>query len=459
MEPRPQPPTRDGLQVETQEAREVAFLPARKYSPLPARPLGSRALDVPAARACDGGAVSSEPEEEEEEEEEEEDGALGDEEDGAEVCTGQVAAPFLQTLGQDPRGTPRPPPHPLRAREDPARNPTKAPPGWSLDQQLKQNGAHAWSEEADGRGREVSRDFAKLYQLDADPGRKLFLDDLFVFMQKRGTPISRIPIMAKQTLDLYLLYKLVTDKGGLVEVINRKLWREVTKGLSLPTSITSAAFTLRTQYMKYLYAYECERKALSSPAELQAAIDGNRREGRRPSYSSPLLGSPPAASALLAAPKARGPGSGLTSSSPRVSPAAALRTGDGVPSSQQPGSRVEQPLDRRLRPPAEPRPAPPAFKRGLLGVATPLPLRIRLNGRAEDRAEPAALSLAPGGVGRIGVSLDIDGTTYTGVLFAQKPVVHLLAGTAPPVVAGPSPRCSAAPPASRGAEPPTSWSL
>lgn len=28
--------------------------------------------------------------------------------------------------------------------------------------------------------------FAQLYQLDADPGRKLFLDDLFVFMQKRG---------------------------------------------------------------------------------------------------------------------------------------------------------------------------------------------------------------------------------------------------------------------------------
>lgn len=62
-----------------------------------------------------------------------------------------------------------------------------------------------------------------------------------------GTPISRIPIMAKQLLDLYMLYKLVTEKGGLVEVINKKIWREITKGLNLPTSITSAAFTLRTQ--------------------------------------------------------------------------------------------------------------------------------------------------------------------------------------------------------------------
>lgn len=62
-----------------------------------------------------------------------------------------------------------------------------------------------------------------------------------------GTPVNRIPIMAKQVLDLYELYKLVVERGGLVEVINKKIWREITKGLNLPSSITSAAFTLRTQ--------------------------------------------------------------------------------------------------------------------------------------------------------------------------------------------------------------------
>lgn len=69
----------------------------------------------------------------------------------------------------------------------------------------------------------------------------------FFFPSSAGTPVNRIPIMAKQVLDLYMLYKLVTEKGGLVEVINKKIWREITKGLNLPTSITSAAFTLRTQ--------------------------------------------------------------------------------------------------------------------------------------------------------------------------------------------------------------------
>lgn len=38
--------------------------------------------------------------------------------------------------------------------------------------------------------------------------------------------------------------------------------------------------------MKYLYPYECEKRRLSTPQELQAAIDGNRREGRRSSYGN-----------------------------------------------------------------------------------------------------------------------------------------------------------------------------
>ncbi|XP_027621963.1 AT-rich interactive domain-containing protein 3B isoform X5 [Tupaia chinensis] len=417
-----------------------------------------------------------------------------------------------------------------QAKEDHTKETSKAPPpvpaagtpSWSLDEQLKQNGGLAWSDDADGgRGREISRDFAKLYELDSDPERKEFLDDLFVFMQKRGTPINRIPIMAKQTLDLYMLYKLVTEKGGLVEIINKKIWREITKGLNLPTSITSAAFTLRTQYMKYLYAYECEKKALSSPAELQAAIDGNRREGRRPSYSASLFGYSPAAAsaatagapallstagapALLSPPKIRFPILGLGSSSstntssPRGSPAATLRKGDGVPvttvsvpnrlavpvtlAGPQAGpwpATLEQ-LRERLEsgePPEkkvsrlseeEQRLVQQAFQRNLFSMARQLPMKIRINGRAEDRAEAsaAALNLTTSSIGSISMSVDIDGTTYAGVLFAQKPVVHLLAGSATQSAtsstSSSSSHCSPSPTSSRGtpsAEPSTSWSL
>jgi len=128
--------------------------------------------------------------------------------------------------------------------------------------------------------------FKQLYEIDDNPKRKEFLDELFTMMQKRGTPINRLPIMAKQVLDLYELYNLVCARGGLVEVINKKLWQEVIKGLGLPSSITSAAFTLRTQYTKYLYPYECVKRNLSNPNELAAAIEGNKREGRRGSYGA-----------------------------------------------------------------------------------------------------------------------------------------------------------------------------
>ncbi|KAM5292910.1 AT-rich interactive domain-containing protein 3B isoform 1-T1 [Ctenodactylus gundi] len=533
----PAPLQMDAREKQGQQMREAQFLYAQKLvtqpallSATPGRPSGSPALGpsarVPpatsAARVFERSNVNSEPEEEE--------GGLEDEagdDDVSEVAEkeAQAASKYFhvqKASRQDHRVAPMSsllpapaPQHGQQAKEDHTKEASKAPPSvstagqptWNLDEQLKQNGGLTWSEDADGgRGREISRDFAKLYELDGDPERKEFLDDLFIFMQKRGTPINRIPIMAKQILDLYMLYKLVTEKGGLVEIINKKIWREITKGLNLPTSITSAAFTLRTQYMKYLYAYECEKKALSSPAELQAAIDGNRREGRRPSYSSSLFGFSSAAAgapALLSPPKIRFPVLGLGSSSStsasgaRISPATTLRKGDGVPATtvpvpnrlavpvtlagQQAGTRtatLEQ-LRERLESgePAEKkvsrlseeeqRLVQQAFQRNLFSMARQLPVKIRINGR-DDRAEAsaAALNLTTSGIGSINMSVDIDGTTYAGVLFAQKPVVHLIAGSAPQSASSSasssSSHCSPSPTSSRGtpsAEPSTSWSL
>ncbi|XP_072757071.1 uncharacterized protein Retn isoform X2 [Anoplolepis gracilipes] len=128
--------------------------------------------------------------------------------------------------------------------------------------------------------------FRQLYEIDDNPERKEFLDNLFTFMQQKGSPINRLPIMAKSVLDLYELYKLVVMRGGLVEVINKKLWQEIIKGLKLPASITSAAFTLRTQYMKYLYPYEQHKENLSTNEQLTTAIETNRRESRRGNYTT-----------------------------------------------------------------------------------------------------------------------------------------------------------------------------
>ncbi|XP_051021715.1 AT-rich interactive domain-containing protein 3C isoform X1 [Acomys russatus] len=301
--------------------------------------------------------------------------------------------------------------------------------------------------------------FKQLYELDADPKRKEFLDDLFSFMQKRGTPVNRVPIMAKQVLDLYALFRLVTAKGGLVEVINRKVWREVTRGLSLPTTITSAAFTLRTQYMKYLYPYECETRALSSPGELQAAIDSNRREGRRQAYTTvPLFslagttprGAPgpvsshgPAPAATPSCPgSAQGPASGLPAHAcAQLSPNPVKKEESGLPP-----PRLALPVGLALEAAREKlAPEEPPEKRAvLMGPMDPprlgAPPSFLPRGKAPLREErlDGPLNLAGSGISSINMALEINGVVYTGILFARRqPVPASLGPTNPPPSTGP----------------------
>ncbi|NWI28493.1 ARI3A protein, partial [Sula dactylatra] len=302
--------------------------------------------------------------------------------------------------------------------------------------------------------------YPQLYELDEDPKRKEFLDDFFGFMQKRGTPVNRIPIMAKQVLDLYTLYRLVTDKGGLVEVINKKIWREITKGLNLPTSITSAAFTLRTQYMKYLYPYECEKQALSSPRELQAAIDSNRREGRRQAFGTALFnyslaGTP----TLLGSPKMPLPALSIsTHSCGQLSQVRAVKKEDSVLAAPVPGSiaipvglasrhlavaqvaaalqaamleqqreklEVWEPPEKKVALTAEEqqRLVQHALQHNLLAMASQFPINIKISNQ-DDRQE-TALNLSTNGISSINMSIEINGVVYTGILFARWPLASL----------------------------------
>ncbi|XP_073706356.1 AT-rich interactive domain-containing protein 3B-like [Garra rufa] len=283
-----------------------------------------------------------------------------------------------------------------------------------------------------------------------------FVMFLLPLIYESRTPVNRIPIMAKQVLDLYMLYKLVTEKGGLVEVINKKIWREITKGLNLPTSITSAAFTLRTQYMKYLYPYECERKALSSPSELQAAIDSNRREGRRPSYSNSLFRfspSPGSAPHILTPPKmhlsALGAVGALNGLHASQGPSLKKGLDDGIPSllagrpssmalalgQQQAAGLARAATLEQLREKLETE-APErkmarlaeeqqrlmqqAFQHNLLAMASQIPLNLRLGAPAREEKQDLALSISSSGAASISVSAEVNGIVYSGTLFAQK---------------------------------------
>ncbi|XKL64468.1 hypothetical protein PGB90_004554 [Kerria lacca] len=53
-----------------------------------------------------------------------------------------------------------------------------------------------------------------IYQRERDS----FIRDLKHFHEARGTPVRRLPFVNGKELDLYLLYLLVTSKGGWVKV-------------------------------------------------------------------------------------------------------------------------------------------------------------------------------------------------------------------------------------------------
>jgi AT-rich interactive domain-containing protein 1 len=58
----------------------------------------------------------------------------------------------------------------------------------------------------------------RLYDMDANPERRMFLDRLLSYMEDRGSPITQCPTISKNPLDLYTLYIYTKDKGGYLEV-------------------------------------------------------------------------------------------------------------------------------------------------------------------------------------------------------------------------------------------------
>lgn len=85
--------------------------------------------------------------------------------------------------------------------------------------------------------------------------------------------------------------------------------------------------------MKYLYPYECEKRGLSNPNELQAAIDSNRREGRRQSFGGSLFAySPGGAHSMLSSPKLPVSSLGLATSTngSSITPAPKIKKGKGL---------------------------------------------------------------------------------------------------------------------------------
>ncbi|KAJ3322522.1 hypothetical protein HDU76_013854 [Blyttiomyces sp. JEL0837] len=83
-----------------------------------------------------------------------------------------------------------------------------------------------------------------------------FLDQLEQFHQQMGTPFNRMPMLDRKPLDLLLLRKEVTSRGGFYRVSNEKKWFEVGKALGAEKNCTSASHICKQAYSKWILPFE-----------------------------------------------------------------------------------------------------------------------------------------------------------------------------------------------------------
>ncbi|KAI1903569.1 hypothetical protein AGOR_G00028530 [Albula goreensis] len=88
------------------------------------------------------------------------------------------------------------------------------------------------------------------------PEEQPFLDQLYAFMEHRGSPISKVPNLGFKKIDLFLLFSVVKRLGGYEKVTSERLWKQVYNELGGSPGSTSAATCTRRHYEKLILAYE-----------------------------------------------------------------------------------------------------------------------------------------------------------------------------------------------------------
>uniref|UniRef100_A0A673FUL0 AT-rich interactive domain-containing protein 1A-like n=1 Tax=Sinocyclocheilus rhinocerous TaxID=307959 RepID=A0A673FUL0_9TELE len=97
----------------------------------------------------------------------------------------------------------------------------------------------------------------RLYELGPEPERKMWVDRYLAFIEEKAMGMSNLPAVGRKPLDLFRLYVSVKEIGGLTQVNKNKKWRELSTNLNVGTS-SSAASSLKKQYIQCLYAFECK---------------------------------------------------------------------------------------------------------------------------------------------------------------------------------------------------------
>ncbi|XP_025096634.1 uncharacterized protein LOC112565410 isoform X2 [Pomacea canaliculata] len=91
---------------------------------------------------------------------------------------------------------------------------------------------------------------------DVSQEEREFLTNIYKFMDKRNSPIDRLPSLGFKQIDLYLFYKAAQQLGGYEKITNKKLWKVLYDNLGGNPGNTSAATCTRRHYEKLILPYE-----------------------------------------------------------------------------------------------------------------------------------------------------------------------------------------------------------
>ncbi|XP_069335721.1 AT-rich interactive domain-containing protein 1A isoform X4 [Eulemur rufifrons] len=120
----------------------------------------------------------------------------------------------------------------------------------------------------------------KLYELGGEPERKMWVDRYLAFTEEKAMGMTNLPAVGRKPLDLYRLYVSVKEIGGLTQVNKNKKWRELATNLNVGTS-SSAASSLKKQYIQCLYAFECKiERGEDPPPDIFAAADSKKSQAK-----------------------------------------------------------------------------------------------------------------------------------------------------------------------------------
>uniref|UniRef100_A0A8C4ZUT8 AT-rich interaction domain 1A n=1 Tax=Gadus morhua TaxID=8049 RepID=A0A8C4ZUT8_GADMO len=97
----------------------------------------------------------------------------------------------------------------------------------------------------------------RLYELGPEPERKMWVDHYLAYIDDKAMGMTNLPAVGRKPLDLFRLYMSVKEIGGMAQVNKSKKWRELATTLNVGTS-SSAASSLKKQYMQCLFAFECK---------------------------------------------------------------------------------------------------------------------------------------------------------------------------------------------------------